>query len=231
MSICNSSIRKKAALIVRAADEVIAGTLDGEFPLVVFQTGSGTQSNMNANEVIANRANQLAGGALGAAAPVHPNDHVNRGQSSNDGFPVVMHVAIVEEVVHQLVPAVDGAARHAGGQIKTVRVDRDAGPDAPAGCGADHARRCLGGWVAQIDDTLTNVVASLDGAPARWRSAGRRSAPASTRTRISARTAPSYLAKETGQPFREARRITSRRCRRTTRWRPRAPRCAGSPAR
>src|SRR5436190_3551167 len=97
--------KERADLIARAADEVIAGTLDAEFPLVVFQTGSGTQSNMNANEVIANRANQLAGRPLGAAAPVHPNDHVNRGQSSNDGFPVVMHVAIVEEVVHQIVPS------------------------------------------------------------------------------------------------------------------------------
>ena len=86
---------------MRAADEVIAGKLDAEFPLVVFQTGSGTQSNMNANEVIANRANQLAGQPLGSHQPVHPNDHVNRGQSSNDGFPVVMHVATAEAIVHR----------------------------------------------------------------------------------------------------------------------------------
>ena len=85
---------------------MIAGTLDAEFPLVVFQTGSGTQSNMNANEVIANRANQLAGRPLGSHAPVHPNDHVNKGQSSNDGFPVVMHVATVESIVHRLIPEV-----------------------------------------------------------------------------------------------------------------------------
>ena len=86
----------KAALIDRAAQDVIDGALDAEFPLVVFQTGSGTQTNMNANEVIANRAIQLAGGVVGTKTPVHPNDDVNRGQSSNDAFPAVMHVAIVE---------------------------------------------------------------------------------------------------------------------------------------
>src|SRR5690606_26238657 len=83
-----------ADLIVQAADEVISGKLDAEFPLVVFQTGSGTQSNMNANEVISNRAIQLAGGAMGSKSPVHPNDHVNRGQSSNDTFPTAMHIAV-----------------------------------------------------------------------------------------------------------------------------------------
>jgi len=83
----------KRDLIVRAADEVIAGTLDAHFPLVVWQTGSGTQSNMNANEVISNRAIELAGGTMGSKKPVHPNDDVNRSQSSNDVFPTVMHVA------------------------------------------------------------------------------------------------------------------------------------------
>ncbi|HWL28109.1 MAG TPA: lyase family protein, partial [Burkholderiaceae bacterium] len=81
-----------AQWIVRAADEVIQGKLNDEFPLVVFQTGSGTQSNMNANEVIANRAIELAGGERGSKTPVHPNDHVNRGQSSNDTFPTAMHI-------------------------------------------------------------------------------------------------------------------------------------------
>ncbi len=93
-------------LIVRAADEVIAGQLDDHFPLVVWQTGSGTQSNMNANEVIANRAIELAGGALGSKDPVHPNDHVNRSQSSNDVFPTVMHVAAAEQITRRLLPAV-----------------------------------------------------------------------------------------------------------------------------
>jgi fumarate hydratase class II len=87
-----------AALIQRAAEEVIAGRLDDEFPLGVFQTGSGTHSNMNANEVIANRANQLAGQEPGTYRPVHPNDHVNRGQSSNDVFPAVMHLATLESL-------------------------------------------------------------------------------------------------------------------------------------
>src|SRR5439155_1310757 len=87
---------EQAELIVRAADEVIGGRWDDEFPLVVFQTGSGTQSNMNANEVIANRAIQLAGGVLGSKKPIHPNDDVNRSQSSNDVFPTVMHVATVQ---------------------------------------------------------------------------------------------------------------------------------------
>src|SRR5438270_2650592 len=96
----------KVALILRAAQEVIDGRLDAEFPLVVFQTGSGTQSNMNANEVIANRAIQLAGGVVGAKKPIHPNDDVNRGQSSNDTFPAVMHIATVEQVQDVLRPAV-----------------------------------------------------------------------------------------------------------------------------
>ena len=97
----------KVALIARAAQEVMNGTLDGEFPLVVFQTGSGTQSNMNANEVIANRAIQLAGGVVGSKKPIHPNDDVNRGQSSNDTFPAVMHIATVAELDRHLLPALE----------------------------------------------------------------------------------------------------------------------------
>ena len=95
-----------ADLIVQAADEVIAGKLDDEFPLVVFQTGSGTQSNMNTNEVISNRAIELAGGERGSKKPVHPNDHVNRGQSSNDTFPTAMHIAVVCALTERLYPAV-----------------------------------------------------------------------------------------------------------------------------
>src|SRR5437899_6712300 len=98
--------REKVDLIVRSAQEVIDGKLDGEFPLVVFQTGSGTQTNMNANEVIANRAIQLAGGTVGSKKPIHPNDDVNHSQSSNDTFPTVMHIATVEQVDAMLVPAV-----------------------------------------------------------------------------------------------------------------------------
>ena len=96
----------KAELICRAADEVIEGKLDQHFPLSVWQTGSGTQSNMNSNEVISNRAIELAGGVLGSKNPIHPNDDVNKSQSSNDTFPTAMHVAAAEEVNNRLLPAV-----------------------------------------------------------------------------------------------------------------------------
>jgi fumarate hydratase class II len=96
-----------ADVIVEAAGEVAEGKLDDEFPLVVWQTGSGTQTNMNANEVIAGRANELTTGNKGGKDPVHPNDHVNRGQSSNDNFPTVMHIAVAMEIANQLMPALD----------------------------------------------------------------------------------------------------------------------------
>ena len=96
---------KLGAAIVKAADEVIEGKRDDQFPLVIWQTGSGTQTNMNANEVIANLANQQLGAPLGAKSPVHPNDHVNRGQSSNDSFPTAMHIAVVGELTERLLPA------------------------------------------------------------------------------------------------------------------------------
>ncbi len=96
---------KLAETIVKAAQEVIDGRLDDHFPLVVWQTGSGTQSNMNANEVISNRAIEMLGGTMGAKKPVHPNDHVNMSQSSNDTYPTAMHIAAAEQVVHDLVPA------------------------------------------------------------------------------------------------------------------------------
>src|SRR6266403_1670611 len=96
----------KVDLIVRAAQDVVDGTLDDEFPLVVFQTGSGTQTNMNANEVIANRAIHLAGGVVGSKQPIHPNDDVNHSQSSNDTFPTAMHIATVEQLDNVLIPAI-----------------------------------------------------------------------------------------------------------------------------
>ena len=99
-------VQWKAEAISRAADEVIAGKLDGEFPLFVWQTGSGTQTNMNVNEVIANRANQLIGGTIGSKEPIHPNEHVNMSQSSNDTFPSAMHIATAIEFTGRLVPAV-----------------------------------------------------------------------------------------------------------------------------
>jgi fumarate hydratase class II len=96
----------KADLIVKASEEVIAGKLDEHFPLVVWQTGSGTQTNMNANEVISNRAIEMSGGVMGSKKPIHPNDDVNKAQSSNDTFPTAMHIAAVEEIHRRLIPMV-----------------------------------------------------------------------------------------------------------------------------
>ncbi len=146
-----------ADLIVRAADEVITGRLDDQFPLVVFQTGSGTQSNMNANEVISNRAIQLAGGELGSKTPVHPNDHVNRGQSSNDTFPTAMHMAVVQQLHEQLYPKVgqlrDTLAGKADEFADVVKVGRTHLQDAtPITLGQE-----IGGWVAQLDYCLEEV--------------------------------------------------------------------------
>ena len=196
--------QERAELIARAADEVISGALDGEFPLVVFQTGSGTQSNMNANEVIANRANQLAGRPLGAHEPVHPNDHVNKGQSSNDGFPVVMHVATVEAIVHRLLPSVTGLRNTLDGKARehaeVVMIGRTHLQDAvPITLG-----QVIGGWVAQIDAAVAGVAASLD--PLHELAYG----ATAVGTGLNAHprfgeTASSYMAKETGQPFRVTR--------------------------
>src|SRR6201991_1856358 len=96
---------RRAGAITRAAREVIEGRLDDHFPLVVWQTGSGTQTNMNLNEGIANRANEILGGKLGAKEPVHPNDHVNMSQSSNDSFPTAMHIAAAGRIIADLIPA------------------------------------------------------------------------------------------------------------------------------
>ncbi|DAC17979.1 MAG TPA: class II fumarate hydratase, partial [Candidatus Poseidoniales archaeon] len=98
--------RKIADWIVDAGEEVMHGDLDAHFPLRIWQTGSGTQTNMNTNEVIANRAIEMAGGVLGSKSPVHPNDHVNKGQSSNDTFPTAMHIAAAEEIEHRLLKSV-----------------------------------------------------------------------------------------------------------------------------
>jgi fumarate hydratase, class II len=152
----------KVALIVRAAQEVIDGRLDAEFPLVVFQTGSGTQSNMNANEVIANRAIQLAGGVVGAKKPIHPNDDVNRGQSSNDTFPAVMHIATVELIDARLLPAL-GALRDtldakACAFADIVMIGRTHLMDAtPVTLG-----QIISGWVAQLDDAREVIESARD---------------------------------------------------------------------
>ncbi len=152
-----------AALIVRAADEVISGRHNREFPLVVFQTGSGTQSNMNANEVIANRAIELAGGIMGSKTPVHPNDHVNRGQSSNDTFPTAMHIAVAQELNRNLLPAVEKLrntlASKASQYQSVVKTGRTHLQDAtPITLGQE-----ISGWVAQIDFALGAIRAALPG--------------------------------------------------------------------
>ena len=151
------------ALIVRAADEVIEGRLDDEFPLVVWQTGSGTQSNMNANEVIANRAIQLAGGQIGSKKPVHPNDDVNRGQSSNDTFPTAMHIATVEQIEEVLIPTVTRLRatldKKAGEFDDVVMVGRTHLQDATP----VRLSQVLSGWVAQIDQALDGVRRAIPG--------------------------------------------------------------------
>ena len=152
----------KADLIARAAQEVIDGRWDGEFPLVVFQTGSGTQSNMNANEVIANRAIQLAGGAVGGKSPVHPNDHVNRSQSSNDVFPAVMHVATVLELDRALLPAIaalratlDAKAREFADVVMLGRTHLQDATPVTLG-------QVMSGWAAQLDDAASYVRSARD---------------------------------------------------------------------
>src|SRR5437868_13626724 len=108
---------KLGEAIAKAADEVIEGKLDDQFPLVAWQTGSGTQSNMNANEVISNRAIEMLGGVMGSKSPVHPNDHVNMSQSSNDTYPTAMHIACAEEVARSVMPALEHL--HAALKVKT----------------------------------------------------------------------------------------------------------------
>jgi fumarate hydratase, class II len=155
--------KEKVDLIVRAAQEVIDGRWDGEFPLVVFQTGSGTQTNMNANEVIANRAIQLAGGTVGSKKPVHPNDDVNHSQSSNDTFPTVMHIATVEAIESALIPAVGGLRDVLDAKAQNYRdvvmVGRTHLQDAtPLTLG-----QAISGWVAQLDQALDNIRQVLPG--------------------------------------------------------------------
>ncbi|MDQ4064757.1 MAG: class II fumarate hydratase [Actinomycetota bacterium] len=152
-----------AELIAKAADDVIAGALDDEFPLVVWQTGSGTQSNMNANEVIANRAIQLAGGVVGSKEPIHPNDHVNKGQSSNDTFPAAMHIAAVEEIEDNLLPAVqvlrDTLDAKAAAYDDVVMVGRTHLQDATP----VRLSQVIGGWVAQLDQATDGIRRALPG--------------------------------------------------------------------
>jgi fumarate hydratase class II len=148
-------------LICRAADEVISGSLDDHFPLVVFQTGSGTQTNMNVNEVISNRAIELAGGVMGSKAPVHPNDDVNKSQSSNDTFPTAMHIAAVEHISGYLLPRVRGLRDCLGKKAEDfsgiVKIGRTHLQDAtPLTLGQE-----ISGWVQQLDNGIARIEATL----------------------------------------------------------------------
>jgi fumarate hydratase class II len=153
----------KAGAIVRAADEAIAGKLDDHFPLYVWQTGSGTQSNMNVNEVLSNRAIQLLGGKIGSKSPVHPNDDVNMGQSSNDTFPTAMHIAAVLELEKHLLPYAEALAKaieaKANQWIDVVKTGRTHLMDAvPLTVGQEWS-----GWAHQIRDALARIRASEAG--------------------------------------------------------------------
>ena len=153
----------KAHLIVQAANEVIDGKLDDQFPLRIWQTGSGTQTNMNVNEVIANRAIQIAGGEMGSKNPIHPNDHVNMSQSSNDTFPAAMHIAAAERVKNALIPAVkqvrDAIAAKAQQFQDVVKIGRTHLQDAvPLTIGQE-----FGGWASLLDRDIARLEQVLQG--------------------------------------------------------------------
>ena len=192
--------RWKADLIARVCDEIISGRLNAEFPLYVWQTGSGTQSNMNVNEVISNRAIQLVGGTLGSKHPVHPNDDVNMGQSSNDTGPTAMHLATVLEVQRRLVPSIsalrDAIRTKAREWVDVVKIGRTHLQDAtPLTVGQEWS-----GYAAQLDDALAVVAGTL---PALYRLA-----IGGTAVGTGINAAPDFgdavaaeLAKMTGAPF------------------------------
>jgi fumarate hydratase class II len=152
----------KASMIVSAAREVIEGKLDDHFPLRVWQTGSGTQSNMNSNEVISNRAIEMAGGTMGSKSPVHPNDHVNMSQSSNDTFPTAMHIAAAEQITHQLIPQVirlrDALQAKSNEFADIVKIGRTHLMDAvPLTLGQEFS-----GYVSQLNDDLDRLRWAMD---------------------------------------------------------------------
>ena len=152
---------KLADTIVRAAQEVIEGKLDRHFPLAVWQTGSGTQSNMNANEVISNRAIEMLGGVMGTKSPVHPNDHVNMSQSSNDTYPTAMHIAAAEEVIHRLIPALSTLRNalndKAQAWARIIKIGRTHTQDAtPLTLGQEFS-----GYTQQVENGIARIQSTL----------------------------------------------------------------------
>jgi fumarate hydratase class II len=198
----------RARLIADAADAVIGGAIDDEFPLVVFQTGSGTQSNMNANEVIANLANQSTGSPLGSKRPVHPNDHVNMGQSSNDAFPAVMHVASVDVFSARLLPAVE--------RLRATLVAKARAFDEVVMIGRTHLQdatpialgQVIDGWVAQIDCGLDAVRGARDGLLELALGATAVGTGLNAHPRFGERAA-AHVTELTGQPFRPPRNLVA----------------------
>ena len=194
---------QKAALITAAAQEVIDGTHDEEFPLVVFQTGSGTQSNMNANEVIANRAIQMAGGVLGSKSPINPNDDVNHSQSSNDTFPTAMHIAAAEALHGQLFPAIERLAAIFGAKADAyddvVMTGRTHLQDAtPITLG-----QVFSGWLAQLEAAQDGILATLPGLYQLAIGGTAVGTGLNAHPDFGARAA-AHIAHETGLPFRTA---------------------------
>ena len=155
--------QEKMDLIILAADEVISGKLDDHFPLVVWQTGSGTQSNMNANEVISNRAIELSGGEMGSKKPIHPNDDVNMSQSSNDVFPTAMHIAAAERINNHLIPRIeklrDTFNKKSLENRSVVKIGRTHLMDAtPVTLGQE-----ISGWAHQLTMGISRIEATLNG--------------------------------------------------------------------
>src|SRR5580658_8895790 len=196
--------KEKVDLVVRAAQDVIDGRLDDEFPLVVFQTGSGTQTNMNANEVIANRAIQLGGGTIGSKKPIHPNDDVNHSQSSNDVFPTVMHIATVREIKQAILPAVAQLRNTLDDKAKAfsnvVMVGRTHLQDAtPLTLG-----QAISGWAAQLDQALEGIERACQGLMPLAIGGTAVGTGLNAHPRFGD-TVARILAEETGEPFTSAR--------------------------
>ena len=206
----------KADIIARVCDEILAGKHDDHFPLVVWQTGSGTQSNMNVNEVISNRAIELVGGELGSKTPVHPNDDVNKSQSSNDTFPTAMHIAAVDAIAEEHCCLERASALRTRSTAKAeafrsiVKIGRTHLMDAtPLTLGQEFS-----GYVAQLDDATRAVAQRPAAVSLSSRSAAPRSAPGSTRRPASPSGSPQKIAELTGHPVRDAPPTSSRRSRR-----------------